>query len=771
MKSKNSNFVKKIINYLLNVLIFLFAIILLISIYTGVQTKILGNDYPDFFGYSMFEVQTGSMEDAINAGDWIIVRLTKKVELDDIVTYELDGEYITHRIVDIYGGTYITKGDANSGKDEPIDQNQIVGKVVSVLANLGIFKKTLFNPSVLIAIIITVFLFDLAFKKNKVEYANKMSKTKREENKYLFFEVIVKKIHLWFNAIIKKIGSLFDNIKENNISKTESKNLESYKPSFNFDKLKAPLKGKAEEQSKAEDELDKTSFFRIIPVDSTEVDDKFKNIPIKTKADEHYKDEDELDKTLFHRVVTADVSEVGNNFKNIPTKAEVEEHYKDEDELDKTSMYRIIPVDASEVDDTFLEIAENEMKEAEQNKKSKEKLINLESMKDDKTEVEEDTSLTNIDLNLLKNRKTNKKGKTIIDSAMLIKKEELSELINVLVEDDNPRANEATIKNTFINTYIDIKYYNYYGDNDNEYCGKKLLLKVQYAYSDVASALIKGYKGNYKKYNNMVDEYASAFILIASLDQARDSITDSKAKTEFFRKEITKYSKDWDSIKIEYIIGEITKIQKTYIGMLEEFIKKSETNMFDLKFNKLFTKKDMYGLELNHNITFSKVYSDYIIDKTYTEGIVAEDKLSVLLTLLSIQLIKDMVLSDFNKKYILYIPESLYDKDKKFERLLRMMDDKYAKDNVIILIAVEDLVGNKQIIKRARKMGYKFALAFDKETVLTGKNRGDMYIADYIFINKNIANYSEILPFIPEELLDNVIYEDIFDKIGDFGGE
>jgi TRAP-type C4-dicarboxylate transport system permease small subunit len=55
MKSKRKIFVEKIINILLNVLIFVFGIILLISIYTGVQTRILGNNYANFFGYSIFK--------------------------------------------------------------------------------------------------------------------------------------------------------------------------------------------------------------------------------------------------------------------------------------------------------------------------------------------------------------------------------------------------------------------------------------------------------------------------------------------------------------------------------------------------------------------------------------------------------------------------------------------------------------------------------------------------------------------------------------------
>lgn len=758
MKSKRKNFFEKTINFLLNILIFIFGIIFLISIYTGVQTRILGNDYTDFFGYSIFEVQTGSMADTINAGDWIIVQLTQKVKLNDIVTYELDGEYITHRIIEVHSGTYITRGDANSGKDEPIDQNQIVGKEVSILANFGIVRKTLFNPSVLIALIITLFLFNMAFKKNKAGDAkNKTSKFNKEENKYLnleviakkaglFTDVVIKKIGLFINALVKKTGLLVEKIKKlknsekskkivesNNIPKVESKDLKINGKTYDFD--------------------------------------KFKELAPKVEDQEYYKDEDELDKTSFYRVIPVDAVEVDDKFKSLPTKAEIEEYYKDEDELDKTSLYRIIPVDASEVDDTFLEIAENEIKEAQQNDKKKEKAMSLEPKQEEKSKVEDKETLTEINLDLLKNRKGNKKSNNIIDTVMLTKKEELTELINTLFKDDKAYIKEASIKDIFITAYIDAKYYNYYGDKDIEYHGKNLILKIKKVIKEVASKSINNYHGNDTKYNDIVDLYANAFILIANLEQARDSITDLKAKNEFYKKEIIKYCKDWNNQKIKYVIDEIVKTQENYIGMLEYFLSKLETNVFDLDLNKLVSKKDMYGLELKHNISFSKVYSDYIIDKTYTEGIIAEDKMPVLLTLLLVQLVKDMILSDFNRKYILYIPKSLYAKEKKFEKLLRMIDDEYAKDNIIILITLEDLLNNKKIVKKVRKIGYKFALVLDKETVIEEKDRGNIYIADYIFVDKKVVNTVKMLSFIPEELLDNVIYEDIFDKVGGFGSE
>ena len=41
------------------------------------------------------------MADEINAGDWIIVKKQKDFKVKDVVTYMQDGEFITHRIVDI----------------------------------------------------------------------------------------------------------------------------------------------------------------------------------------------------------------------------------------------------------------------------------------------------------------------------------------------------------------------------------------------------------------------------------------------------------------------------------------------------------------------------------------------------------------------------------------------------------------------------------------------------------------------------------------------
>ena len=69
MKDNKMNKKEKIINYALNILIGLFSIVLVVSVYNTIQIRIFKNDCSNFFGYSVFEVQTNSMEEYINSND------------------------------------------------------------------------------------------------------------------------------------------------------------------------------------------------------------------------------------------------------------------------------------------------------------------------------------------------------------------------------------------------------------------------------------------------------------------------------------------------------------------------------------------------------------------------------------------------------------------------------------------------------------------------------------------------------------------------------
>ena len=78
----------------------------------------------------IFSVKTGSMEDNIHVGDYVLIYRKNNYNVGDIVTYKKNNYFITHRIIRNDNNQIVTKGDANNTEDETIDISDIVGKVI-----------------------------------------------------------------------------------------------------------------------------------------------------------------------------------------------------------------------------------------------------------------------------------------------------------------------------------------------------------------------------------------------------------------------------------------------------------------------------------------------------------------------------------------------------------------------------------------------------------------------------------------------------------------
>ncbi len=153
---------KKVTKWLLNVLTIILLVLLSLVIY-GKVTTISENSYPNYFGYTFFEVASGSMEPTLHINDVILVKITKdNIKKDDIIAFIQDKAIITHRVIYIDGDIITVKGDNNNTIDAPIAINSVIGKVVKIYPHLGVWKKVLSEPKILILIFATLLLFDFA---------------------------------------------------------------------------------------------------------------------------------------------------------------------------------------------------------------------------------------------------------------------------------------------------------------------------------------------------------------------------------------------------------------------------------------------------------------------------------------------------------------------------------------------------------------------------------------------------------------------------------
>lgn len=78
----------------------------------------------------IYKIETGSMEDNIHAGDYILIYKKKTYKVGDVVTFKKEDYFVTHRIIKKDGNKIITKGDANNTDDDEITSDKIIGKVI-----------------------------------------------------------------------------------------------------------------------------------------------------------------------------------------------------------------------------------------------------------------------------------------------------------------------------------------------------------------------------------------------------------------------------------------------------------------------------------------------------------------------------------------------------------------------------------------------------------------------------------------------------------------
>ena len=161
-KENNKAKLKNIANIILKTISILIIIFLIITIIRSLVFK-----KTDIFGYRVYLIMSGSMEQEISVEDAILVRETNQLLKGDIIAFQNGNSVTVHRIVNIKTEgnkkLYQTKGDNNNIEDSNlVEQNQIKGKYVMKISGLGkiamFFKRNLIFVILSLVILTAVFI-------------------------------------------------------------------------------------------------------------------------------------------------------------------------------------------------------------------------------------------------------------------------------------------------------------------------------------------------------------------------------------------------------------------------------------------------------------------------------------------------------------------------------------------------------------------------------------------------------------------------------------
>lgn len=159
-KEKNKETIKKVWNIVSKTIVILIIILLLVTVIRSLVFK-----KTDIFGYRIYLIMSGSMEEEISVEDAVLIKETYDIQKGDIIAFQNGNSVTVHRIVNIKTEgnkkLYQTKGDNNNIEDSNlVEQNQIKGKYVTKIAGLG--KVAMFLKQNLIFVILFLGIITVA---------------------------------------------------------------------------------------------------------------------------------------------------------------------------------------------------------------------------------------------------------------------------------------------------------------------------------------------------------------------------------------------------------------------------------------------------------------------------------------------------------------------------------------------------------------------------------------------------------------------------------
>ena len=272
---------------------------------------------------------------------------------------------------------------------------------------------------------------------------------------------------------------------------------------------------------------------------------------------------------------------------------------------------------------------------------------------------------------------------------------------------------DQSIFDDMINAYINTRYYNLYPVMDEKfeanivYYLKKSVKDIDEKFKDKARYMFKMFK------------YILYFDGAFECDSVRKLISEIK----MFRLIELKISDGNFESKLYNMLEEDLLAKKNF---LESFSDKN----FSMKYLKL--KDQVFYCTLEHNLKFSKLYSDYAIEKVFSNKVISEQKLFVSYSLACIRALEDVIKGNFDKVYILDYVFSLVSKPKKNQRLLKTIDNDIIKEKLVLKIKYSDYVANHDAVYDLTRNGFKIALEIDSSFEFNDENSKILKIFAYI---------------------------------------
>lgn len=282
----------------------------------------------------------------------------------------------------------------------------------------------------------------------------------------------------------------------------------------------------------------------------------------------------------------------------------------------------------------------------------------------------------------------------------------------------------------FLRDYINVRYYENIDLRKDDL--KETILE---RFDDLKSLLSRS------KTNNCLENIIPCFDIIFYIDNVDREININNCLENLEKEE---------KQEILEIIKEVELKRNKYFSLAED-------SKFKLEEQTIGIMKKINITSLSYDIKFSKLYSDYAIEKAYNSGIINEDKLYVEYAMVAMKIL----IAKFNNEniphYIIEFNTSLLSKNKKLLKLLNIIDNPLIKQHLSIKITYSDYLKYMDGIRELIRKNHYICLIMDNEFICDKPHLEQLVLFNKILIDMKYKCYDYIVKNKKE------IKSDVFD--------
>lgn len=319
---------------------------------------------------------------------------------------------------------------------------------------------------------------------------------------------------------------------------------------------------------------------------------------------------------------------------------------------------------------------------------------------------------------------------------------------------------DEEIVSEYLKTYINARYYNVI---NTEKPARAFYLRILDELEYKEDILMKRCEEEAENLDekqaklNMIHKVKEVFDYILFFDNVRkvENFKTIDSIKEIINKMLEVVHSSFEIKNIEKISANLYEEIKSDMLKKDIFLDKFETDEFELRMENTDLSDELFLVELDHNVKMPMQYSESAIEKVYSEGLVAEDKLQIEYILLSVVSIRDIIDGNFKDTYIAEFECSLFKKKQKLNSVLELIGNQALQEKISLNITYSDYIKNQKSVLEYTKKGYEFTITLD-DSVKSDEDVEKLRMFKIVIVPKNIALYKNIKE---NKSLKNVIFK------------